>query len=146
MSDARRLAVQLRQAFAGHSRSVQRPWTVGVRALPCERPLSEVPHQAAVRVNLTLADVGALITILDDAVQARLGKKINTNEVAALIQYSPVTIRGWLKKNDPQENPFPRPMKHRGRHEWYQSEIEAWLDRQSSLKEGHQRRRAAEPR
>jgi predicted DNA-binding transcriptional regulator AlpA len=134
--NARRLAAQLRQALTDHGRSTGRAWDANIRAIPRDEPLAKDSTDHAVRINLTAADVDALILILRTATQPKPGRRLSTNEVAARIGCKPATIRGWLKRDLPRDNPFPKPRKRLGRSEWDEAEIEAWAARQDPLRAG----------
>lgn len=56
---------------------------------------------------------------------------IDTGDAAEWLHVRPGTIRGWLSRQTPKANPFPRPdRRYHGRIYWRKATIEAWLARQ----------------
>ena len=49
------------------------------------------------------------------------------------IGYSAATIRSWLARGLPRDNPFPEPHKHLGRNVWDENAIHRWQAREKLL-------------
>jgi predicted DNA-binding transcriptional regulator AlpA len=61
------------------------------------------------------------------------GVCLGTAAVARRVHVSQGTIRSWLARNLPKQNPFPQPEKLLGRNQWPQSVIDAWQVRQAQI-------------
>lgn len=104
---------------------------------------------AAVRIDLDRDDARALAGLISAAAQsagnrARSGASgglLGTEAVARLIGYAPSTIRAWLARSLPRDNPFPQPERHLARNHWQLTQIKAWQARQASLTERRGKRK-----
>jgi predicted DNA-binding transcriptional regulator AlpA len=70
--------------------------------------------------------LAGLIRAATDRHTTAQDKWIGTTDVARELNVTPSTIRSWLARGLPKENPFPRPRKILGRNRWRMSEIDAW--------------------
>lgn len=129
---------ELREAFRRHGESVGRRWRATIYGI--SRQDGEL---LTVRVDLTCDDARALGALIRAETGSRgdvTGTHFGTAAVARHIHVSPSTIRAWLARNGPSQNPFPRPEKLLGRSRWRQAAIDAWQLRQEQIKNQNARR------
>jgi predicted DNA-binding transcriptional regulator AlpA len=92
---------------------------------------SSTGRRSAPRIVLKLTTddataLAGLIRAATDRYNAAKDKWIGTSDVARELNVTPSTIRSWLARGLPKENPFPQPRKILGRSRWRISEIDAW--------------------
>lgn len=90
------------------------------------------------RIDLTAEDAAALAELLLDAVEhadnQTSGDWIGTARVAKMLDVTQGTIRGWVNRNGPKDNPFPQPdHTDSGRNFWHKRTIQKWRARQRRL-------------
>jgi predicted DNA-binding transcriptional regulator AlpA len=130
---------ELREAFSRHGEAVGRRWQVKVfRVAPSDERLP------GVRVELTCDDA----TVLAALILASVGPRgsvtdvcLGTAAVARQLHVSQATIRSWLARNLPRQNPFPQPEKLSGRNQWPQAAIDTWRVRQTQIEKQQHRGR-----
>lgn len=93
---------------------------------------------AAVRIDLSAEDAGTLADLLLDAAGSAVsldgGNWIGTAKVAKMLDVTQSTIRGWVTRNAPKENPFPQPDRSdSGRNFWDKGTIRKWRARQRRI-------------
>jgi len=129
---------ELREAFRRHGDAVGRRWREQIYGI--SRQDGEL---LTIRVDLTCDDARALGALIRAGTGPRgdvTGAYLDTAAVARNIHVSPSTIRSWLARNGPGQNPFPRPEKLLGRSRWRQAAIDAWQLRQDQIKNQNARR------
>jgi predicted DNA-binding transcriptional regulator AlpA len=92
---------------------------------------SPADRRSAPRIvlKLTIDDaiaLAGLIRAATDRHNAAQDKSMGTADVARELNVTTSTIRSWLARGLPRENPFPRPRKILGRSRWRMSEIDTW--------------------
>jgi predicted DNA-binding transcriptional regulator AlpA len=146
-------ATELREAFAEYARIAGRRWNARITSLP--KPAAQASPQscAAVRIDLDADDACALASLVSAAAREATAQTVarssagllGTVAVARLTGYAPSTIRAWLARSLPRDNPFPRPEKDLSRNHWQLSAISAWEERQALLA-AQQRKKAPKRR
>lgn len=97
---------------------------------------SGTEQRAPVRTVLKLtaedaAVLAALIHADTDRHKAAQDRWLGTAEIAEELGVKQSTIRGWVSRGLPRENPFPHPdRKNFNRSRWRKSVIDAWHARQ----------------
>jgi predicted DNA-binding transcriptional regulator AlpA len=97
-------------------------------------------------VQLNAQDAGTLAELLADAAERadrkRSGDLISTSRAASMLGVTQATIRGWINRQGPQENPFPTPdLTESRRNFWRKGAIRKWQARQRSLDQERRRNR-----
>jgi predicted DNA-binding transcriptional regulator AlpA len=121
--------VELREAFDRHGESAGRRWKAKVSAMlsPDGTTLQKI------RVELTCGDASALAALIRAGTGPPGGVTdtyLDTAAVARRIHVSQSTIRSWLTRHGPKQNPFPRPEQLLGRNRWPKAAIDAWNAKQ----------------
>jgi predicted DNA-binding transcriptional regulator AlpA len=132
---------ELREALRRHGESAGRRWRAEVYRIS-----SSDGKLRTVRMDLTSDDARALAALIHAGTGPPdnvMGTYLGTAAVARHIHVSQSTIRAWLARKLPKENPFPDPEPLLGRNRWQQSVIDAWRARQRQLQFEKQRRRGA---
>jgi predicted DNA-binding transcriptional regulator AlpA len=126
-SDSRIPDEDLRDALRCHGAACGYRWRAKVQVI-AESPAD---RRSAPRIvlNLTVDDATALAGLIraaTDRHNAAQDKPMGTADVARELNVTASTIRSWLARGLPRENPFPRPRKVLGRSRWRMSEIDTW--------------------
>jgi predicted DNA-binding transcriptional regulator AlpA len=131
---------KLRAAFSQHAAATRRPWTAAVCEL--SPPLGKTPGRGAriLSVELSAQDAETLTEVLIDAAERverkKSGDLISTPRAARMLGVDQATIRGWIKRKGPKDNPFPDPdLTESRRNFWRKGAIKRWQERQRSLDE-----------
>ena len=117
----------LREAFDCHRETCGYRWHA--KAEPIGPSPEDRRYAPRVMLKLTGEDAAALAGLIRGAAErhkAGQDKSVGTAEVAAILNVTTSTIRAWLARGGPKENPFPQPRKVLGRSRWRRSEIDAW--------------------
>jgi predicted DNA-binding transcriptional regulator AlpA len=115
--------VELREAFARHAEATGRRWKGDVYPISGEDGTIRI-----VRVDLSCDEASTLAALIRTVASVYL----DTAAVAQYIHVSQSTVRTWLARNLPKQNPFPRPEQILGRNRWPQATIDAWQARQET--------------
>lgn len=96
------------------------------------------------RIDLTAEDAASLEELLLDAVEhadsQASGDWIGTARVAKMLDVTQGTIRGWVARHGPKENPFPQPdHTDAGCNFWHKQTIRKWRARQQRLDRSRRR-------
>jgi hypothetical protein len=135
----------LRDAFWQYADAAKQPWKISIGLNRVASRAGAAPARV-IRIDMTEADAGALAAVLAAATEhhrgggLRTGGRglIDTGDVAEWLHVRPGTIRGWLSRQTPKDNPFPRPdRRYHGRIYWKKATIEAWLARQRPHRPRH---------
>jgi predicted DNA-binding transcriptional regulator AlpA len=95
-------------------------------------------ERSSTRIILTLTpdDAIALAGLIRSAADRRVGGQdrwIGTAEAARQLCVTQSTIRTWLARGLPRENPFPQPRQTLRRSRWQQTAIDEWRARQKEI-------------
>jgi predicted DNA-binding transcriptional regulator AlpA len=126
-SDSRIPDEDLREALRCHAEACGYRWRAKVQVIAD----SPADRRSAPRIvlKLTVDDaitLAGLIRAATDRHNAAQDKWVGTVDVARELNVTTSTIRSWLARGLPRENPFPRPRKILGRSRWRMSEIDTW--------------------
>jgi predicted DNA-binding transcriptional regulator AlpA len=125
--ESRKPDEDLREALRCHGVACGYRWRAKVQVTG-DPPAGRRPA-AHIVLMLTADDAAALTDLIraaTDRHNASQDKWIGTTEVARELNVTPSTIRSWLARGLPKENPFPQPRKILGRSRWRMSNIDAW--------------------
>jgi predicted DNA-binding transcriptional regulator AlpA len=126
-SDSRIPDEDLREALRCHGEACGYRWRAKVQVI-ADSPVDRRPAHRIV-LKLTADDAIVLTGLIRAATErhnAAQDKSIGTADVARELNVTTSTIRSWLARGLPKENPFPRPRKVLGRSRWRMSEIDTW--------------------
>ena len=126
-SESRTPEQDLREALRCHGVACGYRWRAKVEVIAD----SPADRRSAPRIvlKLTADDAAALARLIraaTDRHNAAQDKWIGTADVARELSVTTSTIRSWLARGLPRENPFPPPRKVLGRSRWRKSEIDTW--------------------
>jgi hypothetical protein len=135
------LAERLRAAFGQHAVTTGWPWAARVRQI-APPPGGAVRRSPAIQVDLSSDDADALADLLLDAAESAASPDlpdpgrdwIGTARAAKMLDVAQSTIRGWVTRQGPKDNPFPQPERtDSGRNFWHKRTIRKWRARQRRL-------------
>jgi hypothetical protein len=139
--DPKVAAAELQAAFAQYSATTGWPWKISIRPAAQRSARPGEPDPVVVNVALNRDDARALADLVMDAAEPEgqgprgpIGAWIGTADVARRIHREASTLRGWLARNGPKSNPFPRPdLVYHGRSYWQKMTIDRWWARQRRI-------------
>lgn len=139
-------ADRLRAAFGNHAIATGWRWSVSINTPAPNASAPPGRRPAAARIDLTAEDAGALAELLLDAVghadSQTSGDWIGTARVAKMLDVTQGTIRGWVTRNGPKDNPFPQPdHTDSGRNFWHKRTVSKWRARRRQLDRSRRRGR-----
>lgn len=131
-------AGRLRAAFDNHAIATGWPWAVDVRQPVPPAAGFHGGDPVTVQIDLSAEDARTLADLLLDAAGRadgpHSGDWISTARVAKMLDVTQSTIRGWVTRNGPKDNPFPQPDRSdSGRNFWDRATISKWRARQRRI-------------
>jgi len=117
----------LREALRCHGAACDYRWRAKVQVVADSSSDRRSASSVVLKLNTDDAvALAGLIRAATDRHNAAQDKWIGTADVARELNVTTSTVRSWLARGLPRENPFPQPRKILGRSRWRKSDIDVW--------------------